>query len=265
MNQESFETILKEKLNAHEVPVRPELWNNVAKSAGISSGGIGIGTVLGIASGVLLVAGTLGYFMFSPTQKKEAVDSRAVKTVVKESQVQQKEILPKNTTPTAENNKETLLFDEIESSFEIPVTETRTLEQMPINEETAEIPSLTLNTPVIEKVQMPAPKELTKAQAPSISEIKPFAQRTLPNTITPNNDGINDELMFDASGLTDFNLVVIDQAYKVIFSTTDPAFRWAGNLPNGDAVPAGNYQYYFSAKNESGQWVTQYASLTITR
>jgi len=60
-------------------------------------------------------------------------------------------------------------------------------------------------------------------------------------------------------------LVVIDQAYKVIFSTTDPAFRWAGNLPNGDAVPAGNHQYYLSAKNASGQWVTQYASLTITR
>jgi hypothetical protein len=265
MKQESFETLLKEKMNAHEVPVRPELWKNVAHSAGISSGGIGIGTILGIASSLLFVAGTLGYFLLTSSPKKDAVDSRAAKTVIRESQIQQKEILPKNTVPTAENNKETLPFDEIWCSFGIPVTETRTLEEMPINEETAEIPSLTINKTVISQLNMPAPKELPKTLAPTISEIKPVIERTLPNAITPNNDGINDELLFDASGLSDFNLVVIDQTYKVVFSTTDLAFRWAGTLPNGDAVPAGNYQYYFSAKNEEGQWVTQYSSLTITR
>ena len=87
----------------------------------------------------------------------------------------------------------------------------------------------------------------------------------MPNAITPNGDGINDALSLDSQGLTDFNVVVLDAANKLVYSSTDPNFKWNGTLFNGDPAPAGTYQYYFTAKDENGTWCNQFSSLTILR
>jgi gliding motility-associated-like protein len=87
----------------------------------------------------------------------------------------------------------------------------------------------------------------------------------MPNAITPNGDGINDVLSLDSEGLTDFNVVILDAANTLVYSSTDPSFKWNGTLLNGDPAPAGTYQYYFTAKDENGTWCNQFSSLTILR
>jgi gliding motility-associated-like protein len=102
--------------------------------------------------------------------------------------------------------------------------------------------------------------ELPPTEKPSVKKII-----VMPNAITPNGDGINDVLSLDSDGLTDFNVVVLDVANKLVYSSTDPSFKWNGTLLNGDAAPAGTYQYYFTAKDENGTWCNQFSSLTILR
>ena len=102
--------------------------------------------------------------------------------------------------------------------------------------------------------------ELPTAEKPSVKKVI-----VMPNAITPNGDGINDVLSLDTEGLTDFNVVVLDAANTLVYSSTDPSFKWNGTLLNGDPAPAGTYQYYFTAKDENGTWCNQFSSLTILR
>jgi hypothetical protein len=65
MEKETFESVLKEKLGNHELPVNPALWKSVSAQAGLSSGGAGLGLVIGATpvvgqTGTALVGGYLG-------------------------------------------------------------------------------------------------------------------------------------------------------------------------------------------------------------
>lgn len=62
----------------------------------------------------------------------------------------------------------------------------------------------------------------------------------LPNTFTPNNDGLNDVWLPVGKNIGELELLVFDRWGSVIFKTTDPATGWDGTI-NGN--PARNEVY----------------------
>ena len=277
MEKETFESVLKEKLGNHELPVNPALWKSVSTQAGLSSGGagLGFGTWIGIASS--LVAITVGLFYFT-TSKKDVVNGSSKKqeskTTVNEPVKTDNNVINSNGgtayAPVEPDTIEPFIYSSFGAVMDekpvdildLPTHELLYLqdnhEQTSTEVSTQGISALqnTSNTELISK------KENSVEQTPEKPQAKAFV---MPNAITPNGDGINDVLTLNAEGLTDFSLVILDAANKLVYSSTDPNFKWNGSLLNGDPAPAGTYQYYFTAKDENGTWCNQFSSLTLLR
>lgn len=283
MEKETFESILKEKLGNHELPVNPSLWKSVSTQAGLSSGsaGLGIGSWIGIAS--IAVAITVGVVYvaslnetptsanadkttqeqthnarvnanFSKEVRNEESSSEKAKTGTTESLIPGKDSyngITKDTEDQLFNTKEDPFpeaaknesLDAIVSGIQEPVI--------------TPIANATLTNNIINATVLNAG---SSTDEPSASRLI-----VMPNAITPNGDGVNDVLTLNTEGLTDFSLVVLDVTNKVVFSSTDPNFLWNGLFQNGDPAPAGIYQYYFTAKDEKGAWCNRFSSLTILR
>jgi len=76
--------------------------------------------------------------------------------------------------------------------------------------------------------------------------LKPELLYHLPNTFSPNNDGLND--VWPGSNTTSFGLikyhmVIFDRWGNIIFKTTDPSGSWDGKDMDGNMVLEGVYAY----------------------
>jgi gliding motility-associated-like protein len=274
MEKETFESVLKEKLGNHELPVNPALWKSVSAQAGLSSGGagLGFGAWIGIAS--CLVAITAGLFYFT-TSKKDVANVSAKKqeekaTVNEPVKTDNNSINSNGGTAYALVEPDTTEhiiycgFGTVVDEKPIDILDLPTHELVYLQEQT----STELSTQGLSALQNTSNTELISKKENSIEQTpeKPQAKAfVMPNAITPNGDGINDVLTLTTEGLTDFNVVVLDAANKLVYSSTDPNFKWNGSLLNGDPAPAGTYQYYFTAKDENGTWCNQFSSLTLLR
>jgi len=274
MEKETFESVLKEKLGNHELPVNPALWKSVSAQAGLSSGGagLGFGAWIGIAS--CLVAITAGLFYFT-TSKKDVANVSAKKqeekTTVNEPVKTDNNVINSNggtayalVEPDTTEHIIYCGFGTVVDEKPIDILDLPTHELVYLQEQT----STELSTQGLSALQNTSNTELISKKENSIEQTpeKPQAKAfVMPNAITPNGDGINDVLTLTTEGLTDFNVVVLDAANKLVYSSTDPNFKWNGSLLNGDPAPAGTYQYYFTAKDENGTWCNQFSSLTLLR
>ncbi|MFM1809111.1 MAG: hypothetical protein RLZZ382_336 [Bacteroidota bacterium] len=277
MEKETFESVLKEKLGNHELPVNPALWKSVSAQAGLSSGGagLGFGAWIGIAS--CLVAITAGLFYFT-TSKKDVANVSAKK---QEEKTTVNEPVKTDNNVINSNGGTTYALVEPDTTEHIiycgfgPVVDEKPIDilDLPTHElvylqDNQEQTSTELSTQGLSALQNTSNTELISKKENSVEQTpeKPQAKAfVMPNAITPNGDGINDMLTLNAEGLTDFSLVVLDAANKLVYSSTDPNFKWNGSLLNGDPAPAGTYQYYFTAKDENGTWCNQFSSLTLLR
>ncbi len=279
MEKETFESVLKEKLGNHELPVNPALWKSVSTQAGLSSGsaGLGFSAWIGIASSIVAIA--VGVVYFTLDNEKPATVKRDKHTPEITNQPSKTEITPKEFSKEESNHHHTGdlktepviedrfgVVEEGASSINIEVDLNLHVSKhesfnapLSVSQEPIKAPSPTAiivnNTP-----QPIALNELPTTEKPGVKKVI-----VMPNAITPNGDGINDVLSLDSEGLTDFNVVVLDAANTLVYSSTDPSFKWNGTLLNGDPAPAGTYQYYFTAKDENGTWCNQFSSLTILR
>lgn len=82
----------------------------------------------------------------------------------------------------------------------------------------------------------------------SISKIE-----TLPNTITPNGDHLNDFFAIKTVEIETFYIVITDAKGNKIFESDDPNFRWYGVNEGGERLPDGVYYYNFFAKGTDGE------------
>lgn len=71
----------------------------------------------------------------------------------------------------------------------------------------------------------------------------------VPNTFTPNNDGINDLLYLSAQGVEDFKFEIFNRWGEKIFETEDPKDFWDGNY-KGEIVQEGVYPYIVTYKDK---------------
>ncbi|MFD1553035.1 hypothetical protein DNU06_11955 [Putridiphycobacter roseus] len=75
----------------------------------------------------------------------------------------------------------------------------------------------------------------------------------IPNVITPNNDGANDEFLIHSENLKSFYIVIQTQKGEKLFESNDPNFKWAGYALNGEKVNEGIYFYQINATGEEGK------------
>jgi gliding motility-associated-like protein len=273
IEKDYIKELFQEKLTSHEVPVRADLWTSVSSSIGgssVAATSMSIATKLMIAASVSAVALVTFYLINnenleqSPIKKENPQEQRIITIdslkIKKEEVKKDEKLLPTQAEQrldcaydfsTPENESDLNL--EFQQSNKIDVNKEIVTEKSPQKIEQQDPIIRNNSTSTSEIVAKPEIK--TKEQESTV---------LLPNIFTPNGDGKNDFLSIKIGEVTEFSVVILNQANKVIFTSNDPNFSWDGLATNGELSPAGTYVYYISAKDLNGKLLTKYSSLTIS-
>jgi len=273
IEKDYIKELFQDKLTSHEVPVRADLWTSVSSSIGgssVAATSMSIATKLMIAASVSAVALVTFYLINnenleqSPIKKENPQEQRIITfdslKIKKEEVKKDEKLLPKQpeqrvdcaydfSTPEYESD----LNLEFQQSNKIDINKEIVTEKSPQKIERQDPIIRNNSTSTSEIVAKPEIK--TKEQESTV---------LLPNIFTPNGDGKNDLLSIKIGEVTEFSVVILNQANKVIFTSNDPNFSWDGLATNGELSPAGTYVYYISAKDLNGKLLTKYSSLTIS-
>jgi len=270
IEKDYIKELFQDKLTSHEVPVRADLWTSVSSSIGGSSvvvTSMSIATKIIIAVSVSAVAFVTFYLVNDknsvPTPfKKEHPQEQRIITIdtlkIEKKEVKKEEKL----LPTQAEQRVGCEYD-----FSTPENDSDLKSDFHKSNINKEI--VTEKGP--QKIEQQDP--IIRNNSTSTSEIVANPELTtkeqestvlLPNIFTPNGDGKNDFLSIKIGEVTEFSVVILNQANKVIFTSNDPNFSWDGLAKNGEISPAGTYVYYISAKDLNGKLLTKYSSLTIS-
>ena len=74
------------------------------------------------------------------------------------------------------------------------------------------------------------------------------------NAFSPNGDGINDSFSFEENNaISEFSVKIFNRWGSLVYSWTDPNFKWTGLSFDGDNLTQGVYYYYMNATGQDGQ------------
>lgn len=93
-------------------------------------------------------------------------------------------------------------------------------------------------------------------------EIIPAMSLYIPNTFTPNGDGMNDTFGVAGEAIKDFRMEIYNRWGQLIFETSDANQRWDGKF-KGDQVPEGAYVYKVTAQGATGKKETREGHLNV--
>ena len=273
IEKDYIKELFQEKLTSHEVPVRADLWTSVSSSIGgssVAATSMSIATKIIIAASVSAVALVTFYLVNdknleqSPIKKETPQEQRIITIdtlkIEKEEVKKDEKLLQKQADQRVD----------CEYDFSTPENESD------LNSEFQQSNKSDINKEIVtekspEKIERQDP--IIRNSNPSANEIvaKPEIKIKenestilLPNIFTPNGDGKNDLLSIKIGEVTEFSVVILNQANKVIYTSSNPNFSWDGIATNGELSPAGSYVYYISAKDLNGKLLTKYSSLTIS-
>jgi gliding motility-associated-like protein len=269
---DQIKEFFKQRLSDHQEVVRPEIWAAVSSAIAtpvlvttglsvISKAVIGVG----IAATVLVSA----YLLYSS-------DDKAVKVPTQDKKnAKEVPFIPTNNNKLVpiETIKKIIPIFERENNDIMTILEVAQVDQdLPtIPVESVEITNpvplqdlIEITSPEVVKNEMVAPPKATN-EPHILPEKEELFEVVLSNIFTPNGDGANDYLVIQSEGLQDFSVVILNQANKIIYQSTDSKFSWDGKLASGDDAPAGNYIYFVTAKSPTGKPIQQSSSLFIQR
>lgn len=83
-------------------------------------------------------------------------------------------------------------------------------------------------------------------------DIVPAISFYIPNTFTPNGDGMNDTFGIAGEGVLEFKMQIFNRWGQLIYESVNANDRWDGTF-QGVKVPMGTYIYKVSAKGPTGQ------------
>jgi gliding motility-associated-like protein len=88
----------------------------------------------------------------------------------------------------------------------------------------------------------------------------------VPNSFTPNNDGINDVWFPVFDQLNEVEITVFDRWGETVFTGNKQNFFWAGNVRGGDYyAPNGTYSYKILYKSQFGDDEIIFGHITLSR
>jgi gliding motility-associated-like protein len=273
--KDTIKDLFSDKLNGLESEVRPELWGNISSQLGNASAASGMSVLTKVILGVTAAASVavVSYFVLNnqeDTQKPAAsLEKASVKRDVKHPEISEEN------QQTAQQNNPILsqdFFQEITHEESSPVSfdpETPQIIHDPIN--TVPVDDYQPEVSVEEQrvVISDSQSNTETAMEEVLVERTSALEFTLPNTFTPNGDGVNETLQLnipeDKLSSGTFSFVVIDRTGKTVYQTTDVHFQWEGVSMNGEVVPTGDYVYYVTARDTEGKLITKYSTLYIAR
>lgn len=85
---------------------------------------------------------------------------------------------------------------------------------------------------------------------------------SIPDVITPNGDGLNDELVITLPESVQFNMIVTDKNGKQVFTSNNPAHRWNGKSASEDC-PSGTYRVFVTYKTTTAKQPVTYTKSVI--
>ncbi|MEY3501546.1 MAG: hypothetical protein RL308_3219 [Bacteroidota bacterium] len=280
-NNDTIKDLFKEKLGDFEANVRPEIWSSISSQL-VSSPAVGTFATSILTKGAValsIVAAVTAVIYFSSNQTEPSnkllkeTDSKALTATETLKEQAQKTETPSVKAPVQLDKDQPFIKEFITGDVGLD----NTLPQENVNnrieavkgvQEASVIETLLDNNAVV------------RDNTETITTVKPFITEVstnlneansqsyildLPNVFTPNNDGINDILIVNTEGLTEFSLVVLDQRNKIIYTTQDSAISWDGLGLSGDPVLSGNYVYFITARDATGNLVTKHSVLRIER
>jgi gliding motility-associated-like protein len=290
-DRDPIKDLFSEKLGQLEAPVRPELWAGVSAQIGASTaaatGGVSFISKVLIGFSIAASVAVTAYLLSENKSESKPADVRGatvpqfekkeLETQSSESVTTSEELSNRKESPTINRQGDQESFSSVMDEKEQPgIVEQQyqgnTFQHTGTNQVVEENKPFS-NEEAVENNSIGEPvsgsdKEDRQLQENTSSDLSTDLLIELPNTFTPNGDGINDKFFIQGlneAGLVDFSLIVLDASNKVVFQTSDSRFEWSGEALNGEQVPAGNYIYYFTAKTNSGKSVTKYSRLTVNR
>ncbi|CAN5518812.1 hypothetical protein BH11BAC2_BH11BAC2_23030 [soil metagenome] len=93
-------------------------------------------------------------------------------------------------------------------------------------------------------------------------EIIPAMSFYVPNTFTPNGDGLNDTFGIAGEAVQNFQLQIYNRWGQMIFETSNPNQRWDGTF-RGKLVPEGCYVYKVFAQGPKGNRKLKEGNLNV--
>ena len=276
---DQIKEFFQQRLSDHQEVVRPEIWAAVSSAIAtpvlvttglsvISKAVIGVG----IAATVLVSA----YLLYSSDDKAVKVpteDKKKAKEVpsIPNNNNNNNTIVPietkKNAIPlVVEENNDLLSSEDVVYDVNDPQIIPFESVQLPNTDPLQDMGENVSNDPVKTNndfIVMPQ-VENTNESSPS-PDTDQELKVVLSNVFTPNGDGANDYLFIQSEGLQDFSVVILNQANKIVYQSTDSKFSWDGKLASGDDAPAGNYIYFVTAKSPTGKSIQQSSTLYIQR
>ena len=287
IEKDYIKELFQEKLTSHEVPVRADLWTSVSSSIGGSSvvaSSMSIATKIIIAASVSAVTLVTFYLVNdknsvpTPIKKENPQEQRII--TIDPLKIDKVEVQTENVEVQSENlagqKKNELLPKQPEQRVDCAYDFSTPENESDLNSNFQQSNNSDINKEIVtekspEKIERQDP--IIRNSNPSANEIVANPELTtkekestilLPNIFTPNGDGKNDFLSIKIGEVTEFSVVILNQANKVIYTSSNPNFSWDGLTTNGEISPAGTYVYYISAKDLNGKLLTKYSSLTIS-
>lgn len=88
----------------------------------------------------------------------------------------------------------------------------------------------------------------------------------IPNTFTPDYDGINDEWKISTFNVMKFHLKIFNRWGDVVFETEDPQAVWTGGVDNGEYfVPDGVYTFFLKYETELHETGERSGTINVIR
>lgn len=98
----------------------------------------------------------------------------------------------------------------------------------------------------------------------NVMEVDLSPQLHMPNTFTPNGDGVNDSFVPKGKYFTNFKLTVFNKWGEVIFVTNDALAGWDGTYKN-EPVSLDTYSYFVQAESNGGEKIAKRGVVTVLR
>ncbi len=286
----NIEEIVRQKLEDFEVEVSPSVWQAISSQINpqlpAAAGGASMLKMGLIGLTLATVVSSIVWFSTnadrqpveekvktSSTQERRATQNTTDLTSNEELSADQSEDSPRNQIKdellTLENQKNpseqtSHLVEDKKTNFSTDFQPLPTTEATATEDKTESIDVSPLKD-IIEQVNSISAPESGKQDVLVNNESNIEYSFVLPNIFTPNGDGSNDVLSIAASGMSDFQLVILNSRNQVVFTSSDPLVEWNGLLFSGEPAPEGDYLYYFTARSTSGEAITKSNTLKLVR
>ncbi len=93
-------------------------------------------------------------------------------------------------------------------------------------------------------------------------EVVPFMSIYIPNSFTPNGDGMNDQFGAYGEAIKEYRLQVFNRWGQMVFESDQVTKQWDGTY-DGVKVPQGTYVYTLSAKGTTGGHAKKDGTVTV--